>query len=236
VPRSDVHPAARRLRRKERKRDSAGEEPLNRRRAYRVAQEALKHGFDLWKMADNRARLALMLLGPLNIILVMLVSHRELFVDLSARERFWIMTGLVTYTGLAMTMFLLAIGTLRPERASPVILESPRGRRHAPLGIRHYEDVLGWSLEDYQRAWRLVTREQLVEEVAEQAYAVAVANSRKERSLHGLFRGLQWMTALAVLLLAVIAIGLLIEHHDQQLEEELMHPHHQRMSPTPRVS
>jgi hypothetical protein len=77
---TDVHPAGRRLRRKERKRDSADEGPLNRRRAYRVAQEALKHGFDLWKMADNRARLALMLLGPLNVILVLLVSHRELFV------------------------------------------------------------------------------------------------------------------------------------------------------------
>jgi hypothetical protein len=233
---TDVHPAGRRLRRKERKRDSADEGPLNRRRAYRVAQEALKHGFDLWKMADNRARLALMLLGPLNVILVLLVSHRELFVELSARERFWVMTGLAAYTLLAMTMFLLAIGTLRPERASPVILEAPRGRRHAPLGIRHYEDVLGWSLEDYQRAWRLVTREQLVEEVAEQAYAVAVANSRKERALHGLFRGLQWMTALAVLLLAVIAIGLLLEHHEEPLEEYLKPPHHQRKSPAPRPS
>jgi hypothetical protein len=154
-----------------------------------------------------------MLLGPLNIVLVFLVSHRELFVDLSGRERVWILTGLVAYAGLAMTMFLLAIGTLRPEREEPVIGEGDRGERHAPLGIRHYEDVLRWDLDDYQRAWRLVTREQLVQEVAEQAYAGAVANGRKDRRLHGLFRGLQWMTALAVLLVAVIAIGLLIEHH-----------------------
>jgi len=63
----------------------------------------------------------------------------------------------------------------------------------------------------------MVTREQLVEEVAEQAHAVAVANRRKALALHRLFRGLQGMTALAVLLLAVIAIGLLIEHHDNAL-------------------
>jgi hypothetical protein len=162
-------------------------------------------------MADNRARLALMLLGPLNIILVMLVSHRELFVDLSARERFWIMTGLVAYTGLAMTMFLLAIGTLRPERATPVIGDAAYARRHAPLGIRHYEDILGWDLDDYQRAWRRVTREQLVEEVAEQAHAVAKANLRKFRTLHFLFRGLQGITALALLILLGIALGLVVE-------------------------
>ena len=217
MPTPDVHPAGRRLRRKERKRQAADEGPLGRRQAYRVAQEALEYGFDLWKIADNQARLALMLLGPLNIILVFLVSHRELFADLSVRERVWIMTGLVAYAGLAMTMFLLAIGTLRPERAAPVIAEAARGRHHAPLGIRHYEDVLGWSVEDYQRAWRLVTREQLVEEVAEQAHAVATANRRKSQALHRLFRGLQWMTALAVVLLVVIAVGLLIEHRDEAL-------------------
>jgi hypothetical protein len=192
-----------------------------------VAQEALKHGFDLWKMADNQARLALMLLGPLNVILVILVSHREIFADLSARERAWIMAGLVAYAGLAMAMFLLAIGTLRPERADPVIGEAAWGRPHAPLGIRHHEDVLAWDLDDYQRAWRLVTREQLVEEVAEQAHAVATANRRKFLALHRLFRGLQWMTALAVLLLAVIAVGLLIEHHG----EDLGLPHLGRKSP-----
>ena len=233
MPTNDVRPAGRRQRRKERERDSADEGPLGRRRAYRVAQEALEHGFDLWKMADHQARLALMLLGPLIIILVLLVSHRELFVGLSPRERAWILTGLVTYTGLAMAMFLLAIGTLRPERADPLIGEAARGERHAPLGIRHYEDVLAWDLDDYQRAWRLVTREQLVQEVAEQAHAVAVANSRKARALHGLFRGLQWMTALAVLLLAVIAIGLLIEHDDEELEEKLAPPGVERTIPTP---
>jgi hypothetical protein len=208
----DVDFGDRRLRRKERKRAADDREPMSGRRAYRAAQEVLEQGLDLWKMADNKARLALMLLGPLNLILVMLLAHRDVFFDLSPRERLWIVTGIVAYAGLAMTMFLLAIGTLRPERAAPVIGEAARGRRHAPLGIRHYEDVLAWQLDDYQRAWRRVTREQLVQEVAEQAHAVAKANRRKFRTLYHLFRGLQWMTALALLLLLAIAVGLMIEH------------------------
>lgn len=196
---------------------AADQGPLGRRQAYRVAQEALEHGFDLWKMADNKARLALIVLGPLNLILVLLLSHREIFIDLSLREQVWILSGIAAYAGLAMAMFLLAIGTLRPERAAPVIGEAARGRRHAPLGIRHYEDVLGWELDDYQRAWRRVTREQLVEELAEQAHAVAEANRRKYRALNRLFRGLQWMTALAVVLLFAIAVGLLLEHDGERV-------------------
>src|SRR4051812_14011280 len=106
---SDDH-FSRRLRR-ERKRDAADREPMSRRRAYRTAQEILEHGLDLWKQADNKARLALMLLGPLNVVLLTLLSHGELFVDLSPLERFWILTGIIVYTGLAMTMFILAIHT-----------------------------------------------------------------------------------------------------------------------------
>ena len=217
MPSRDVDPAARRLRRQERKAEAADREPMGGRRAYLAAQEVLVQGLDLWKTADNKARLALMLLGPLNVILVFLLSHREIFIDLSPRERAWILTGLIAYAGMAMAMFLLAIGTLQPEQAAPVIREAPRGRRHAPLGIRHYEDVLAWNLDDYQRAWRLVTREQLVEEVAEQAYAVAEANRRKSQTLARLFHGLRWMTALAVLLLSVIGIGLALEHHTEPL-------------------
>lgn len=228
MPQRDVDPAGRRLRRKERKDASADRKPLGGRRGYLAAQEVLEQGLDLWKTADNKARLALMLLGPLNVILVLLLSQREIFLDLSPRERTWILAGLIAYAGMAMAMFLLAIGTLRPEDAAPVIGEAPRGQRHAPLGIRHYEDVLGWDLDDYQRAWRLVTREQLVEEVAEQAYAVAESNRRKSRTLGRLFRGLRWMTALAVLLLSAIAIGLAIEHHDGQ---PLPLPHTSRERP-----
>jgi hypothetical protein len=181
------------------------------RRAYRAAQEVLEQGLDLWKMADNKARLALMLLGPLNVLLLILLSNRDIFADLPARETTWILLGLFAYAGLGMTMFLLAIGTLRPEEAAPIIGSEPRDERHAPLGIRHYEDVLGWELDDYQRAWRRVSREQLVEEVAEQAHAVAQANRRKFRTLYYLFRGLQGMTALAVLLVFGIALGLYLD-------------------------
>jgi hypothetical protein len=214
---SGVQPAGRRLRRKERKKAAAAQEPMSGRQAYRAAQEVLEQGLDLWKMADHKARLALMLLAPLILILLLLLLNQGVFADLSPRERYWILTGIFVYAGLVVVMVLLAIGTLRPERAAPVIGEAAHGLRHAPLGIRHYEDILGWDLDDYQRAWRRVTREQLVEEVAEQAHVVAKANRRKFRTLHYLFRGLQGMTALALLLLLAIVVGLLLEHHGEVL-------------------
>jgi hypothetical protein len=208
-----THAEDRRSRRKEKRRQEAQQGPMGRRRAYRAAQEVLEQGFDLWKIADNKARLALMLLGPLNVVLLLLLANPAVFLDLSPRERAWILTGIVAYAVLAMAMFLLAIGTLRPEVSEPVVPATAHGRRDDALGIRHYEDVLGWSVDDYQRAWRLVTREQLVAEVAQQAHAVAEANRRKFRALHRLFRGLKWMTGLAVLLLLAIGAGLAIEHH-----------------------
>jgi hypothetical protein len=214
----DVDPASRRVRRKERKRIAADQEPLAGRQAYRAAQEVLAQGLDLWKMADHKARLALMLLAPLIVVLKVMLSNQDVFADLSPRERTWILIGLAAYAALGVIMVQLAIGTLRPEKAAPVIGEATRGRRHAPLGIRHYEDILGWNLDDYQRAWRRVRREQLVEEVAEQAHAVGKANRRKFRTLHFLFRGLQGMAALALLLLFAIAVGLMLEHHGEALQ------------------
>jgi hypothetical protein len=200
----------RRLRRKERKRLAADSGPLARRRAYRAAQEVLEQGLDLWRMADRKARLALILLGPLNILLVLLLSYSGWFETIPERLRLWVMLVVVFYAGLATTMFLLAIGALRPERAHPVVRAPLGAGADAPLGIRHYEDVLRRDLDEYQRAWREVRIGQLVAEVAEQAHAVAEANRRKFRRLYQLFRGLQGMTAVAVLLLVITGIAVFL--------------------------
>ena len=53
--------AAGRRRRKEMKRQAEERLPLLGRRAYRAAQEVLAQGLKLWKTADNKTRLALML-------------------------------------------------------------------------------------------------------------------------------------------------------------------------------
>src|SRR6266536_5750646 len=102
-----------RPRRKERRRLLAESLPMARRRAYRASQEALDQGMHLWKTADNKARFALMLLGPLNAVLLVLLSNTDLFRDIPSRERIPIVAGIVTYAALATAMFLLAIGTLR---------------------------------------------------------------------------------------------------------------------------
>src|SRR5205823_5675405 len=114
---------SRRKGRKERKRLSADRIPIPmaRRRAYRAAIDVLAQGMHLWKMADNKTRLALMLLGPLNVVLLALLSNSEIYLAIPGRERLAIVVGLLVYAACAMTTFGLAIGTLRPERGEPAI-------------------------------------------------------------------------------------------------------------------
>jgi hypothetical protein len=215
---SDVGITGRR-RRKEVKRLAAQRVPLSGRRGYRAAQEVLAQGLKLWKTADNKTRLALMLLGPLNLLLLVLITNEEIFAAIPPRERVPIVMGVVVYAGLVLTTFLLAIGTLRPEEAEPAIAHGRRaGDTNPPIGIRHYEDVLRWDLDDYQRAWQRVTRVQLVDEMAEQAHGVAEANRRKFRTLAYLFLGLQAMTALAVVLVVGIGAVLMLEGESERIK------------------
>jgi hypothetical protein len=193
--------------------------PLAGRRAYRAAQEVLEQGLKLWKTADNKTRLALMLLGPLNLLLLAMIANGEIFSAIPSPERVPILIGVILYAGLVMTVFLLAIGTLRPEEAEPAIAHGRRaGDTRPPVGIRHYEDVLRWDLGEYQRAWQRVTRAQLVEEMAEQAHGVAEANRRKFRTLYYLYLGLQVMTALAVVLIVGIAGTLMLKGQSERIK------------------
>jgi hypothetical protein len=215
---SDVGITGRR-RRKEIKRLAAQRVPLSGRRGYRAAQEVLAQGLKLWKTADNKTWMALTLLGPLNLLLLVLIANDEIFAAIPPRERVPIVIGVVAYAGLVLTMFLLAIGTLRPEEAEPAIAHGRRaGDTNPPIGIRHYEDVLRWDLDDYQRAWQRVTGAQLVDEMAEQAHGVAEANRRKFRTLPYLFLGLQAMTALAVMLVVGIGAVLMLEGQSERIK------------------
>jgi hypothetical protein len=213
----DAKTTGQRLRRKDRKRLEVESRPLPRRRAYRAAQEVLEQGIHLWKMADNKTRLALMLLGPLNALLLALLANTEIFDPIPQRERMAIMVGVVIYTILAMAMFGLAIVTLRPEETKPLFTPPQEGDHDSPLGIRHHEDILRQDIEGYTRAWQKVTRAQLVAEIAEQAHAVAEANQRKFRTLYYLFQGLRGMFALAVVLMVLIGGALLLRGDSEQI-------------------
>ncbi|HUG54293.1 MAG TPA: hypothetical protein VMR21_11860 [Vicinamibacteria bacterium] len=195
-------------RRNERKRRRADDGPLARRRAYRAAREVLEQGLVLWKIADRKARVAVMLLVPLIVVLVLLLAQPGLFEPIPVRLRIGVVMAVILYTGLAVAMFHLAIGALRPEGGAPVSRARSEPGPDRPLGIRHFDDILRHDLEDYRRAWREVRIGQLVAEVAEQSHAVAFSNRRKYRTLYRLFRGLEAMTALAVLLL--LATGMAV--------------------------
>src|SRR5258707_14089120 len=102
---SDVGITGRR-RRKEIKRLAAQRVPLSGRRGYRAAQEVPAQGLKLWKTADNKTRLALMLLGPLNLLLLALISNEESFAAIPPRERVPIGMAVVAYARLGLTTFL----------------------------------------------------------------------------------------------------------------------------------
>jgi hypothetical protein len=186
-------------RRRERRRRAAEQQPLRRRPAYRAALEVLDEGLHLWKRADNKARVAVNVLGPFIALLLLVLANSQVFEAVPAGERVALLMAVSAATALGMALFLLAIWTLRPEPMAPF----PRSGAPDPegaLGIRGYEGILGMSLDEYQLAWRQVKGQQLVAEVADQAHAVSAANQRKFRNLDRLFRGLQLMMALAVLL------------------------------------
>jgi hypothetical protein len=118
---------------------------------------------------------------------------------------------------MAMAMFFLAIVTMRPEETKVLFAEPRPGDRNAPLGVRHFEDILRQDIQDYTRTWQRVTRGQLVAEVAEQAHAVAEANQRKFAALYHIFRGLQVMFFLAIVLMVAIAASLLLEGESESI-------------------
>ena len=118
-----------------------------------------------------------------------------------------------------MTMFLLAIGTLQPERTLPSVRQRATDDDPLePLGLRHFPDILRRDVDEYRRAWRDVKVGQLVAEVAEQAHAVAEANRRKFHFLYHLFRGLVGLMALAIVLGLFIVASLYFEGNTERIK------------------
>jgi hypothetical protein len=209
-------PPHRRLTRRERRRQAEERGPLRPRRAYRAAFEALDEGLHLWKIADQKSRVAIQVLGPFAVLVLVLLANVHALEAVSPRVRLLIVTALSLTAGLGMLLFFIAIGTLRPEEPEP----APRDPSDpdAPLGLRHYPSILTWDLDAYREAWKQVAPRQLIAEMAVQTHFVSKANRRKYAALDRLFRGLLGMMILVVALTGISLAAIALEGRAERIK------------------
>ena len=189
---------------KERKLLKDAHRPLDSWERYRALTDVLDDAIELVDLADHKARFALVIMAR-STSRCSSWPPRTDSVDAipTAGSPGWACTSSSTSL-IALYFFLQAIESLRPRKNQPQVRYfGETGLEDHPLGLRFYEDILSRDLEAYRRAWREMRIGQLNNEVAVQAHALAEINRAKYRALGRLYFGLQLMTMMAVLFLAV---------------------------------
>jgi uncharacterized protein YjiK len=194
----------RRLNKKERKLRKDQRRPLSSWERYRALTDVVEESLDLVDLADHKARFALVIMGALNALLFVMASQTDTFdaIPITARP---VMTAfIVVYALVALYFVVQAIESLRPRKAQPRVsyLEA-HGPEDHPVGLRFYEDIVVRSVEDYRTAWRDLRIGQLNAELAVQGHALAQINKAKYGAVRRLYLGLQIMTLMAVVLMAI---------------------------------
>jgi uncharacterized protein YjiK len=171
---------------------------------YRALTDVLKEAVDLVDLADHKARFALVIMGALNALLFIMASQTDVFDAIPVSWRPVMAVVIVIYALIALYFVIQAIESLRPRKAQPQVrYASETGLEDFPVGLRFYEDVLSRDVEAYRRSWRELRIGQLNAELAVQAHALAQINKAKYTALRRLYFGLQVMTVMATLLVAV---------------------------------
>jgi uncharacterized protein YjiK len=195
---------AAKLSKKERKFLKDAHRPLESWERYRALTDVLDEAVDLVDLADHKARFALVIMGALNALLFVMASQTDVFDAIPVGWRPVMTAVIIVYALIALYFVLQAIESLRPRKAQPQVrYASETGLEDFPVGLRFYEDILSRDVEAYRRAWRELRIGQLNAELSVQAHALAQINKAKYNALRRLYFGLQLMTVMAVILLAV---------------------------------
>src|SRR5688572_14288600 len=195
---------AAKLSKKERRFLKDAHRPLESWERYRALTDVLDEAIDLVDLADHKARFALVIMGALNALLFIMASQTDVFDAVPVGWRPLMGVVIVVYGLIAVYFVIQAIESLRPRKAQPQVrYASETGLEDFPVGLRFYEDILSRDVEAYRRAWRELRIGQLNAELSVQAHALAQINKAKYSALRRLYFGLQLMTVMAVLLLAV---------------------------------
>ena len=160
--------------------------------------------------AEKSVRYALLIFGVLNTMVFLLLTRR----DLSAMSGFARVgnTALdVTYAVVAVAVLVFAIRALHPSfhaweahfRAGSNEPVSPAGRAD---GVVLFRDVLKYSIDGYQQAWRNLTDEQLSAELASLSYILTWHANRKNENLRRLYGGLGILLVLGAAMFLVAGL------------------------------
>lgn len=175
---------------------------------YRALNDVLDEALDLVDLADHKARFAMIIMTAINAVIFLLGARTDVIKDLPGGIRPFMVVGFVLYVLTSLYFFFQAIESLRPRKSQPQVrYTGESGLEEHPLGIRFYEDILCRDVEAYRRAWREVRIGQLNAELAVQAHALAEINRAKYGALGKLYRGLQIMILMGVILLTTGAIA-----------------------------
>jgi hypothetical protein len=176
---------------------------------FRILTEVVDQGRRLVELSDQKAHMALVVMGVLNTGVFFLITRITGIVPLPPAVKPWLVAVLAVYAVLTVLFVLHAIDCLRPRRLHhgprlPGNLggADPNGR-HRPLGLLYWETIASRDLESYGRAWSSVRMEQLSAELVMIAHHLSALISRKYEALGRLYWGLASLVGLAALLLAV---------------------------------
>ena len=184
-----------------------GDRPLDAWERHRALNDAIDEAYDLIDISNREARFALILMGGLNAFLVLVATRNDLLETLDARQRWW--SGVLTavYAVVAVFFVLEAIQALRPGRFRPNLGAWAPHSHDYPQGVRYFEDVIRRDVEAHWQAWRDVRVDQLNAELAVQLHSLCTKNEAKRTSLRRLYAGLQLMTLLLTIVLAMLIYG-----------------------------
>jgi len=152
--------------------------------------------------AEKSVRYALLIFGVLNTMVFLLLTRRQDWNTMSGWARIGNTALDITYAVVAVAVLVFAIRALHPSfrtweahfRAGSDESVSPAG--HAPDGVVLFRDVLKYSIDGYQHAWRSLTDEQLSAELASLSYILTGRADRKNENIRRLYRGLGILLAL----------------------------------------
>jgi pycsar effector protein len=175
---------------------------------FRILTEVVDQGRRLVELSDQKAHMALVVMGVLNTGVFFLITRITGIVPLPPAVKPWLIAVLAVYAVLTVVFVLHAIDCLRPRRLHhdtrlPGNAGGTGPGRHRPLGLLYWETIARHDLESYGRAWSSVRMEQLSAELVMIAHHLSALITRKYEALGRLYWGLAILVGLAALLLAV---------------------------------
>lgn len=209
--RNEHDKAARKRRKRETRLRRDAERPPDSFERFRVLAELVKEGRQIIDLVDHRARYALVVIGALNAGVFLILSRGQLFANVAAAARPWLIGSFIVYAAATVLFVYYAVDCLRPRRMHYGHLMAGKGQsgesgNSGPKGVLYWETIATSELEAYQRKWSTVRMEQLNAEVVIIAHEQARLIREKYVVLGRLYSGLGVLVFLAGALLGAYGL------------------------------